>query len=468
MTDGPGEHTADESNHPVVAAGRGAVTEGLRRTALSLVEAGIEAADPQILVPNYLRTGGADAWRWLTNTHRLHVLGIGKAAHGMVAGALAQLAGRRIERGLIVGHVPLLSDQPGFAALVADHPMPGKRSVVSARRAVRLVQSLTDRDGLLVLISGGASALLALPAEGLTLADKVQMTGLLLAGGLPIEEINAVRKHVSQIKGGRLAQLAAPAKVLVLVLSDVPGGNPGVVGSGPFSPDPTSFRDAVSLLDRSSLWSRLPQAVRGYLTQGLTGGVDETPKPGAACFQSVMVCEVGGNTVSVRAMAAQARRDGFDTPVLPVRLKGEARQAAEGLVATAERAIARGPGSRLAILAGGETTVTVQGAGQGGRNQELALAFAVKAEQARLPGRWALASCGSDGRDGPTDVAGGLVDPGSLARMRSRGLDPLRALADNDSHRALAASGDLLRTGVTGTNVADLAVLLIAGETALP
>jgi hydroxypyruvate reductase len=310
---------------------------------------------------------------------------------------------------------------------------------------------------VLVMISGGGSALLPFPAEGISLADKIATTDLLLACGASIDQINCVRKHLSRLKGGGLARLAAPADLHALILSDVMGDDPSAIASGPTVPDDTRFADAVAVLNDFGIWSKAPSSVRDYLEKGCRGEVAETPKSADPLFDKTGYTLVGSNRISVDATLRMARDLGYDALLYSDRLSGEASDAAERLVRHAARLHQQGLNRPTALLAGGETTVTLKGGGRGGCNQEMALAFALAAERESLPGDWVFLSGGTDGRDGPTDAAGGLVDPTTLSRIKSA----QALLDDNDSFRALSQSGDLLITGATGTNVADLQVVLL-------
>jgi hydroxypyruvate reductase len=294
-----------------------------------------------------------------------------------------------------------------------------------------------------------------------TLAEKVAVTDLLLRSGADIHELNTVRKHLSRLKGGGLAAAARPAAVEALILSDVIGDDPSTIASGLTAPDPTTFGDARAVLVRRGVWDRAPAAVRARIERGCRGEEPETPKPGDPIFARVANRIIGSNGLSLDAAAGKARDLGYGTAVASRALAGEAREAAASLLGRILDGPRAGETPR-AVLAGGETTVTIRGGGRGGRNQEMALAFALAAERSGPRGSWVFLSAGTDGRDGPTDAAGAVVDGSTLARGRRAGLDPRRALDDNDSYAFLDAAGALLRTGATGTNVADLQVFLEA------
>jgi len=312
------------------------------------------------------------------------------------------------------------------------------------------------------LLSGGGSALLPLPRDGLSLGDMAETTAILLRSGATIIEMNTVRRHLSAIAGGQLARAAAPAWVATLAISDVVGSPPDAIASGPTVPDPSTYADALAVLDRYGVTARVPAAARHVLEQGRDGVIPETPKPGEAADGEAAVTIVADNLTAARAAADAARAAGFHTQLLTTYLEGEARQAGLVLAGIARQIAATGdPVPRPAcVVCGGETTVTVTGDGRGGRNQELPLAAA-----ASLDGLPAVLLVGfaTDGRDGPTDAAGAAVDGSTFARARRAGFDPVRSLRNNDAYPLLDAIGDLIRTGPTGTNVADLALILCGG-----
>ena len=345
----------------------------------------------------------------------------------------------------------------GFVVLPAGHPVPDERGMQAATTIELLALRSREGEGLIVLISGGGSALIPSPADGLGLEDKSRTTSLLLGSGADIREVNTVRKHLSRLKGGQLAALAQPAAVESLILSDVIGDDVSFIASGPTAADPTTFADAKEILIRRGIWEDAPARVRRRIEAGVEGSVPETPKPGDPIFDRVENRIIGGNRMSLEAAAEKARSLGYEVEVLDYPLGGEASHAGALL---ASRAAGRPWGGRRAILAGGETTVTLRGRGKGGRNQELALAFAIAAGIALSGRRWTFLSAGTDGRDGPTDAAGAIVEPGSLEAARRAGISPEMALAGNDSYTWHEAAGTLFITGGTGTNVADLQVYL--------
>ena len=431
--------------------------EALRQQAEDIFLAGVAAADPVVTTASAL--GALDLG--VEAGGRVAVLAVGKAAFGM-AKAAVQVLGDRLRPSdvLLVTHDEAVGPAR-FEALRSGHPLPDERGLAAAGEIERRAAALGGDDLALVLISGGASALLPSPPPGIPLEDKLEVTRLLLRGGATIHELNAVRKHISTTKGGGLLRRLRPARVITLALSDVIDDDPSVIGSGPTAPDPSTFGDAYAVLERCGAAQACPASVRRRFEAGISGELEETPKPGDPVFDGAIYRVVGGNRTSVGAMALAC---GIGAEVEPEPLEGEAREVATGLA----RRFAGAPPA--AYVAGGETTVTVRGGGRGGRNQEMALAFALEAAKGPLADRrdWVFLAAGTDGRDGPTDAAGGIVDASTVARVRRAGIAPRAALEDNDSYQALDAAGALLRTGATGTNVADLVVFLVAPRTRRP
>lgn len=350
-----------------------------------------------------------------------------------------------------------------IAIVEAGHPVPDAAGQAGAERIVALLQGLTPADLVIVPISGGGSALLPLPAGGIALADYRALTDLLLRCGAEIDEINAVRKHCSRLQGGQLARLAAPARVATLILSDVVGTPLDVIASGPTVPDRSTFADAWAMVERRGLAGQVPHSVREHLRRGVEGLIPDTPKPGDPLFARVQNVVVGDNARACRAAVAEARRLGFASALLTTFLQGEAQEVGRAVAGLAQ-GIACGQSDLAApacLVLGGETTVTIRGAGLGGRNQELALAAAIALDRHSLPAsiEVAVVSAGTDGTDGPTDAAGGIATADSLSRARALGLDAHAALAANDSYPFLAALGDQIVTGPTLTNVNDLVLI---------
>jgi hydroxypyruvate reductase len=435
----------------------------LRRAAAAILAEGLRAADPERLVRAHLRVSGpvlhVGGNRYKLHGGRVALVALGKAAVRMARAAEGVLKAR-LDRGLAVdtsASVPLARTR----VMLAGHPVPDERGLAAADAVEALAGSLGPRDLLLVLLSGGASALLPAPVAGVSLADKAALTRELLRAGATIGEINTVRKHLSRLKGGGLVRAAGRAQVAGLVLSDVVGDDLSTIASGPTVPDPTTYADALELLRRRGLLAQAPPAVREHLQAGLRGERPETPKPGDRIFRRVATTLVGSNRLSVEAAARAARRQGLRPVVLTTRLEGEAREAGRVLVAVLRECVDSGrPGSPpVCLLAGGETTVTVRGPGQGGRNQELALAAAVPLADFPVPA--VVAALATDGIDGVGGAAGGVADDQTLRRAEQIGLAPAPVFLEaNDSRAFLGPLGDLIVTGPTGTNVVDLTVLL--------
>jgi glycerate 2-kinase len=433
---------------------------------LAVQRAALAAVDPGGAVRRQVRRQGdlltiAGRNYDLAATGRIWVVGGGKAAASMTA-TLHTVLGDRLAGGLVVtkyGHAtPSLAgggDTGPVEVVEAGHPLPDEAGVAGTRRMADLLALATGCDLVLAVISGGGSALLTLPAEGLSLADVQRTTDLLLRSGATIVELNTVRKHLSQIKGGGLARLAGGTSVVSLVLSDVVGDPLDAIASGPTVSDPTTFADARDVLERYALVERLPSAVRQRLQAGLDGRVADTPKPGAALFQCVQNVIVGNNRLAAEAAIQAAHGRGLNALLLSTFVEGEAREVARVAAALAKELVGHDrPVRKPACLVwGGETTVTVRGGGLGGRNQELALAAALAMDG--LPNVLFVA-LGTDGTDGPTDAAGAVATGETAARARALGLDPVAHLDDNDAYPLFDALGDLIRTGPTGTNVNDL------------
>jgi glycerate 2-kinase len=412
----------------------------LHDVARRMAAAALAAADPERLVREALASRPE---RWAA------ALALGKAAPAMARGVREALGpGGEARRLLVRTHAtPGLLD-PAWEQWSGGHPLPDRQSVAAGERVLRWLGELPAGAPLVALVSGGSSACLELPAGGLTLEELAATQHALLGSGLPIHAFNTVRKHLSLIKGGG-ALRACRGRVLALLLSDVPGDDPGTIGSGPFAADPTGFAEALAAV--ASL--AVPERVRQRLAAGARGELPETVKPGDAELARVETVVIGSAAVAVAAAATEARRAGF--AVVTGELAGEASEMARELVACGRAAV----GDRLALVAGGETTVTLgRAAGRGGRNQELALAAARELAGGR--GEVVLAFA-TDGEDGPTPAAGALVDGASWAALERAGAGPAAALSGHDSHGALAAlPGALIETGNTGTNVGDLAIYL--------
>jgi len=448
------------------------VISQLRQHAISIFTAGVAAADPFAAIKRCLAVVNGQltitldlqqpALKRTGHWQKIHVIAIGKAAC-----AMAEAAQQIIPTELLAGPAVAITNYEnvreiaGLDVIGAGHPLPDAAGLAAAHKIAAKARAAQSGELVLVLVSGGGSALIPYPVDGITLSDKVTTTDLLLASGATINEINCVRKHLSQLKGGNLARLATPADVHALILSDVLGDDLSTIASGPTVADDSTYNDAVTILQNKQLWEKIPSSVRTHLTKGQLGQIAETPKSDDPALAKSGCTLVGSNSVSVNSCIKGAEKLGYQAILYNHQLCGEAKTAAEELVLHAVQLQSKSRLNPIALLSGGETTVTLTGSGKGGRNQEMALAFASFAQKHGLTEHWTFLSAGTDGRDGPTDAAGGLVDPNSLQRMLDKGINPNAALINNDAYNALMASQDLLITGATGTNVADLQILLL-------
>ena len=427
-----------------------------REAAAAIWRAALAAGDVAPLLHRHLRVAGCtlaagDLRLDLDRVRRMLVLGAGKAGASM-ARAVEDLLGERVQGGFVVVKDGYRLPTARIEIAEAGHPVPDARGLAASARLLGLAETATADDVVLFLVSGGGSALTPAPAPPVTLEEKQALTRLLLAGGATINELNAVRKHLSRIKGGLLARAAAPATVLTLALSDVIGDPLDVIASGPTAPDPTTFVDALAVLEQRGVLGRTPPSIVERLRVGAAGRLPETPKPGDPIFERVINLVIGNNALVVEAAAAEAERLGYRPHVLTRSLQGEARDVARDLIARA-----RALPAPAALIAGGETTVTVRGSGRGGRCQEFALAAALALG---ADDRLVVLAAGTDGTDGPTEAAGGLVDAGTVARGQAAGGDAARALKDNDAYDFLTAAGACVVTGPTNTNLLDLYLIL--------
>ena len=419
----------------------GSVSE-LREHLTHIIRAAIEAADARLLVRRAVE--GLDIVTMLQSARAVDVVAVGKAARPMLS-AFASTSTAPIRSRLIIGPAE------------AGHPVPDERSVACARKALQIANTAAPQDVLVVLLSGGASSLMALPCGDLPLQAKRETVRLLLAGGADITELNTVRKHLSAIKGGQLAAACSGA-VLTLAISDVVGDDLAVIGSGPTVADPSTFHDAAAVLDRRGGRDRFPAEVVSILEQGAAGELPETPKPGAPWFMRSSARVIGGAADAVAGGRATAASLGYHVRVIENAVVGESRAAAAAHAAQVLTLAASAP-RPLCVLSYGETTVHVTGAGKGGRNQEFALAMVPGLEA--LGGQVMAASVGTDGVDGPTDAAGAVIDATTLERARAHGLEPATFLDDNNTYEFFRALDDLVMLGPTNTNVGDIQVVLV-------
>jgi glycerate 2-kinase len=439
--------------------------EQMQQDARAIFDAALAGADPYRAIERSIRLEKDRLFvcgteHVLNDYDRVFIIGAGKASARM-AQALEEQLGAKITEGVVnvkYGHgVPLR-----FVAVnEASHPLPDNAGEHGAREIINLAQGARERDLIFCLISGGGSALLPCPADGITLDDKRATTQILLDCGATIQEINAIRKHLSKVKGGRLARWALPATVIALILSDVIGDALDSIASGPTVPDSTTYADCLDIVRRYQIEKKIPMSVLQLLQRGAAGKIEETPKVGDPSFQRVRNIIIGSNRLALVAAQRRAEQLGYKSMLLSSMIAGETRVVAAMHAAIAKEIAATGnPVLRPAcVLSGGETTVTIRGHGLGGRNQEFTLAAAC--EIAHLEDVMIL-SGGTDGSDGPTDAAGALADGTTLARAQQVGLDAGAFLDNNDSYNFFKALGDLLITGPTFTNVMDVRLVLVA------
>jgi glycerate 2-kinase len=390
----------------------------------------------------------------------VRLLAAGKAAIGMAAAAEERLRDRLIE-GLAIAPASLVSGADAAAlrsrVIGAAHPLPDETSAAAARAALELAVRAQPGELVMVALSGGASALLAMPAGRVTLADKIAITTALMRAGATIRELNIVRKHLSAIKGGRLmAATAAGVEVLSLILSDVPGNDIETIGSGPTAADPSTYSDAIGVLKRRRAWGRAPETVRDHLERGAAGEFGETVKAADPALARVTNLIVGDNRMAVEAAAVAASALGYEV-VRGAELGGEANEVGRAIARQASEIATE----RVCLVAGGEPVVTVTGNGRGGRAQQCALAMAIELASVAAGRRVVALFAGTDGIDGPTDAAGAMATPETVARAAEAGLDPGAALVRNDAYEFFKGLGDLVIVGPTGTNVADILVALV-------
>ena len=434
--------------------------ERARKVALTLVLEGIEAADPLVAIKRFFEKEGNELVIKKVKGD-VYVVGAGKATGGM-AKAVEEVLGDRIKAGIIAVPEELVNDVKlsKIKVLGSTHPKASEKSVRAGKEIVNLVKNASEEDLVIALFSGGGSALVEYPVNGVSIEDIGEVSIALMNAGADIFELNTVRKHLSLFKGGWLAKHASPSSMLCLMISDVVGDRMDTIASGPTVPDPTTFKDALKVLKKYKLYDKAPRSVISYIEKGVKNEVPETPKPGDPIFKRVINRVVASNIISLNSMRRKASELGYNTLILTSMLEGEAREVGKVIAGIAKEVKASGnpiPPPAV-ILAGGETTVTVRGKGRGGRNQELALSAALTIEN--LEGI-AIASVGSDGRDGPTDAAGAIVDGTTAIIAKKRGLDPYIFLAENNSYEFFKAVGGHVTTGYTGTNVNDLIVIVV-------
>ncbi len=442
----------------------------------AIFKAGVARVDPRSMMTDRLKLHG-NRLSVVTETQeiaidlerfpRLLVIGGGKAGAKMAAG-VEEVLGDRIDGGLVAVRDPHEEKLERIETVIAGHPVPDDRSVEAARKIVALARSADERTLVITLISGGGSALLCYPFDEaghrLGLAEKQEVTRLLLASGATIHEVNCVRKHLSGVKGGRLAAAIYPAVSVNLILSDVVGDNLDAIASGLVAPDSTTYADALAIVGRYNMERRLPKTAFRLLKEGAMGKLPETPKPGDPLFRNVSNVLIGTNAQALLAASTKAAELGYHTRILSSQISGEAREVAKFYLGIGKdirkRSLLAEPPA--CIVAGGETTVSIRGTGKGGRNQEMALSFLCEMEKqpADTDGVYFL-SAGTDGTDGPTDAAGAFASREIQSEAAAAGLTPEDFLNRNDSYRFFDPIGRLLKTGPTSTNVCDIQVLLV-------
>jgi glycerate 2-kinase len=437
----------------------------LKVEARRIFGAGLRAVDPREAVRRFMRRSG-DSLRIdqhvvaLADFRSIWVIGAGKGSAAMAL-AIEEILGDRISGGLVIVKYGYVAPVSRIRLVEAGHPYPDENGRRAAEEVMNMVKELGPQDLVIFVLSGGGSALLPMPAPGISLNEKMVATELLLRSGASIQEVNAVRKHLSQVKGGQLARLAHPATLFSLVLSDVVGDSLDVIASGPTVGDPTTFQDCLDVLDRYGLRQKMPVQVLTHLEAGAEGRIAETPKPEDPLFSRTETVLVGTNLQALEAAAAEAVKLGYRCLILSSLIEGDTREAARFHAALVRETVRSGqPLPRPAcLISGGETTVVVKGKGKGGRNQEFALAAAME-----LSGLSdvCLLSGGTDGTDGPTEAAGAVIDGDTVGRALAKGLNPRNFLEENDSYHFFEQLDDLLITGPTNTNVMDLRVILVA------
>lgn len=428
----------------------------LKEMATRIFYKALEAVNPYSVVKN-----STEKIRFIYqkgNFKKLIVIGFGKAACPM-AKAIEDRLVDLIDSGIIItkyGHVNYQLSK--IKIYEAGHPIPDYNGLKGTKEIIKILQDSYDETLVLCLISGGGSSLLVSPYDGISLAEKQNITELLLKSGADINELNTVRKHLSKVKGGRLAEIAYPAKVLSLILSDVIGDRLDVIASGPTAPDKTTYNDALTILERYGLIDKAPKGIIEVLRKGARGLIKETPKEGDKILERVENIIIGSNKMALNAARQSAEELGLHAEIISSELRGEARDAGRWLADIAKAQKAQGFKRARCLISGGETTVTVKGNGLGGRNMELALAFATEIEG--IDGI-TLLSAGTDGTDGPTDAAGAIVNGQTVIKAKNIGLNPEEYLNNNDSYNFLKKVNKLFITGPTGTNVMDVQIVLI-------
>jgi glycerate 2-kinase len=438
--------------------------KSLRKDALTILRFSIRACDPLHAIRAHLKLGSGRLWvdessYDLKSIQRIFVIGAGKASARM-AFALEEILGEKISSGIVITKkdygVPLRK----IELVEGGHPVPDRDGWEGTRKLVKLLSHTKEDDLIILLISGGGSSLLVSPIRGISLKDKMKLTEQLLRCGADIKEINAIRKHISQVKGGRVAQLAQPSSILTLILSDVIGDRLDSIASGPTAPDRTTFKECLKIIEKYQLSKKIPRSIYLHLKKGAEGRIKETPKPGDSIFKKVKNVIIGSNRIALQAAKRRAEDLGYKALVLPRPVAGDTTKAALRHVGLVKRIKDEGKLIKLpaCIISGGETTVKVKGKGLGGRNQEFVLVGAMRIDGMK---NVVFLSAGTDGTDGPTDAAGAICDGETIKRAFKKGWDPKRYLDENDSYHFFQNLSDLIITGPTHTNVMDIHLMLI-------
>jgi hydroxypyruvate reductase/glycerate 2-kinase len=437
----------------------------------NIFTAALKAVDPYLIVKMHADRVRSDFIK--KNFNRLLVIGFGKASFQMARAVEEIFGAGLIKEGVVVTKYGHCKDQRSVVSgqqsaklkkikvYEAGHPIPDENGIKATEEIIRLLKNADENTLVLCLISGGGSALNVSPYEGISLNEKQLITDLLLRAGADITELNAVRKHISKVKGGRIAEIARPAEIISLMISDVIGDKLDVIASGPTAPDTSTFQDALDVINKYNLSGKTPESVMDVLNKGRDGLIPETPKKDNRVPEKVKNIIIGNNHKALDAAVNEALSLGLEAEMISTDIRGEAREAGKWLAGKAieiKRAKAQGHSNAKCLVSGGETTVTVKGKGKGGRNTELALGFALDIEG--IEGI-TLLSAGTDGNDGPTDAAGAIVDGNTIIKARNLGLDPVECLNNNDSYNFFKQTGSLLITGPTGTNVMDIQIVLV-------
>jgi hydroxypyruvate reductase/glycerate 2-kinase len=436
----------------------------LKKLAINIFSSALQAVNPYLLVRE--RTDDIYSQCVRNKCKQIVMVAFGKASYRMSEAVVKSLDDGLITQGVVItkyGHAKIQNTETGIPNRVkvfeAGHPVPDENGLKGTGQALEIIRKSGKETLVLCLISGGGSALLVSPYDGITLQEKQKTTELLLKAGADITELNTVRKHISRVKGGRLAEIAYPAQVVSLMISDVIGDKLDVIASGPTAPDTSTFHDALNVIDTYNIHQEMPDRVIEILKNGSLGQIPETPKKDSRIFRNVQNIIIGNNLRAMQAAKDKARSLGFQPEIISTEISGEARDIGNWL---AEKAIKTKQSRRsICLISGGETTVTVTGNGKGGRNTELALSFSRKIEGMK---GITMLSAGTDGTDGPTDAAGAIVDSDTITKAKNIGLDPDQYLNKNDSYNFFRQIDSLLITGPTGTNVMDVQIILVNPE----